>query len=71
MRASVALAFLFVGCCVAIDNGLAKTPQMGYNSWYDVMGTIDEKVIKETTDALISTGLAAVGYKYINLDGAK
>ena len=41
---------------------------MGYNSWYDVMDTIDEKVIRETADAMVSTGLAAAGYNYINLD---
>jgi alpha-galactosidase len=41
---------------------------MGYNSWYDVMSTLDEKVVRETTDALVSTGLVAAGYNYISLD---
>ena len=59
---------LFVVGCAALDNGLARTPQMGYNSWYDVMGTIDELVIRETADAMVSTGLYAAGYNYINLD---
>jgi alpha-galactosidase len=38
------------------------------NQWYDVMSTLDEKVVRDTADALVSTGLAAVGYNYINLD---
>ena len=41
---------------------------MGYNSWYDLMGSITEENIRETIDALVFTGLAAAGYNYINLD---
>lgn len=29
---------------------------------------IDEKLIKETADAMVSTGLAAKGYVYVNMD---
>nr|GFC89277.1 alpha-galactosidase 1-like [Tanacetum cinerariifolium] len=29
---------------------------------------INETMIKETADALISTGLAKLGYKYVNID---
>jgi alpha-galactosidase len=32
------------------------------------MGSITEENIKDTTDALISSGLAAAGYNYLNLD---
>ena len=67
-----ALTFINVALLLApshaLDNGLAVTPQMGYNSWYDLMGEINETNIKETADALVSTGLAAAGYKYLNLD---
>lgn len=51
-----------------LGNGLASTPQMGWNSWNFFNCDIDEKVIKETADALISTGLARLGYIYVNLD---
>ncbi|XP_056169432.1 alpha-galactosidase 3-like isoform X2 [Syzygium oleosum] len=51
-----------------LDNGLAETPQMGWNSWNFFACSINETVIKETADALISTGLAAVGYVYVNID---
>ncbi|XP_038988913.1 alpha-galactosidase 3 isoform X2 [Phoenix dactylifera] len=51
-----------------LNNGLALTPQMGWNSWNFFGCNINEKVIKETADALISTGLADLGYKYVNID---
>ncbi|KAK4428213.1 Alpha-galactosidase [Sesamum alatum] len=49
-------------------NGLALTPQMGWNSWNHFQCNIEEKLIRETADAMVSTGLAALGYEYINLD---
>ncbi|KAJ6831627.1 alpha-galactosidase 3 [Iris pallida] len=51
-----------------LDNGLALTPQMGWNSWNFFACNINETVIKETADALISTGLADLGYIYVNID---
>lgn len=51
-----------------LDNGLASTPPMGWNSWNHFACNVNETVIFETADALVSTGLAAKGYKYINLD---
>ncbi|KAG0466511.1 hypothetical protein HPP92_018091 [Vanilla planifolia] len=51
-----------------LNNGLALTPQMGWNSWNFFGCEINETVIKETANALISTGLADLGYKYVNID---
>ncbi|KAJ7965133.1 Alpha-galactosidase [Quillaja saponaria] len=51
-----------------LNNGLAQTPPMGWNSWNFFACNINETVIKETADALISTGLADLGYVYINID---
>ncbi|XP_042489133.1 alpha-galactosidase 3 [Macadamia integrifolia] len=51
-----------------LNNGLAQTPQMGWNSWNFFACKINETVIKETADALISTGLADLGYVYVNID---
>ncbi|CAK7339961.1 unnamed protein product [Dovyalis caffra] len=53
---------------VQLNNGLARTPQMGWNSWNFFACNINETVIKETADALISTGLAKLGYVYVNID---
>ncbi|KAK3197908.1 hypothetical protein Dsin_021323 [Dipteronia sinensis] len=51
-----------------LSNGLGLTPPMGWNSWNHFHCDIEEKLIRETADAMVSSGLAAVGYKYINLD---
>ncbi|XP_025802327.1 alpha-galactosidase 3 isoform X2 [Panicum hallii] len=51
-----------------LNNGLALTPQMGWNSWNFFACNINETVIRETADALVSTGLAELGYSYVNID---
>ncbi|GMN50861.1 hypothetical protein TIFTF001_020020 [Ficus carica] len=51
-----------------ISNGVARTPPMGWNSWNHFQCNVDEWTVKTTADALISTGLAALGYKYVNID---
>jgi hypothetical protein len=51
-------------------NGVALTPPMGFNSWNYYHCNIDERGILQIADTLINTGLAAKGYKYVNIDGA-
>uniref|UniRef100_A0A0E0I5Q3 Alpha-galactosidase n=1 Tax=Oryza nivara TaxID=4536 RepID=A0A0E0I5Q3_ORYNI len=50
-----------------LNNGLALTPQMGWNSWNFFACNINETVIRDTADALVSTGLADLGYNYDQL----
>jgi alpha-galactosidase len=47
---------------------LAATPPMGFNNWNAFGCEVNEKLIQETTDALVSTGLKNAGYSYINID---
>jgi alpha-galactosidase len=48
---------------------LALSPPMGWNSWnYFGCDHVNEKVIREITDAMISSGLKDAGYEYINID---
>ncbi len=48
--------------------GLAPTPPMGWNSWNTFGTSINEKLIKEMAEALISSGMQQAGYTYIVLD---
>jgi len=48
--------------------GLALTPPMGWNSWNKFACNIDEKLIREIADVMVSTGMKDAGYQYINLD---
>ncbi|MYL58770.1 hypothetical protein GLW20_14780 [Virgibacillus halodenitrificans] len=53
----------------ALDNGLAKTPPMGWNSWnYFRCYDVNEEVIKETADAMVESGMKDAGYEYVVID---
>ena len=43
-------------------------PPMGWNSWNTFARNIDEKLIMESADTLVETGLADCGYNYIVID---
>lgn len=61
--------FLFLlGIVIAVDNGLGKTPPMGWNSWNYFNCNINENLIKATTDRIVELGLDKKGYTYVNLD---
>ncbi|HSD85797.1 MAG TPA: glycoside hydrolase family 27 protein, partial [Anaerolineae bacterium] len=47
---------------------LAATPPMGWNSWNMFGWNIHETAIRETADALVSSGLKACGYEYLVID---
>ncbi|XP_017095580.2 alpha-N-acetylgalactosaminidase [Drosophila bipectinata] len=62
----------------ALDNGLAKTPPMGWLSWErfrcntdcvnDPDNCISEQLFQTMTDIVVADGYASVGYEYINID---
>ncbi len=47
---------------------IASTPPMGWNSWNTFGHNVNESVIRETADALISSGLKDYGFNYIVID---
>jgi alpha-galactosidase len=53
----------------SLDNGLAKTPPMGWNSWnkFACKG-LNEKVVRETADAIATNGMKDAGYEFVILD---
>src|SRR5947207_3764571 len=54
----------------ALDDGLARTPPMGYNNWNTTAcGTaFNADFVKQTADFFVSSGLKAAGYTYVNID---
>lgn len=48
--------------------GLALTPPMGWNSWNTFASDINEKVVRETADAMAANGMRDAGYVYIVID---
>jgi alpha-galactosidase len=50
-------------------NDLARTPYLGWNTYYGLGSTFDENTIKSVTDAIVSRGLKTAGYQYVWIDG--
>ena len=51
-----------------VDNGLARTPPMGWNSWNKFGCDISEAKIRGIADALIASGMKEAGYQYVIID---
>ena len=47
---------------------LAQTPPLGWNSWNKFGCHVSETLIRETADAMLSSGLRDAGYQYVNID---
>lgn len=62
----VLFSFTFPGLNAAPK--LAQTPPMGWNSWNHFRREVSDKVVREIADAMVSSGMKAAGYTYINID---
>ena len=67
-----ALSLIILALCPqragALNNGLARTPPMGWNSWNKFHCTVTEAIVKGNADAIVSSGLAAAGYVFVTTD---
>ena len=52
----------------ALDNGLARTPPMGFNDWNAFGCDVNEQLIKDTADFFVASGMRDAGYEYVNID---
>lgn len=62
--------FLMMGLVLSRDDGIARTPPMGWSTWYAFKGDINETKILDIAEKLLSVGLLSAGYEYVNLDDA-
>ena len=49
-------------------NGLALTPPMGWNSWNKFACDVNEQTVRDTADAMVSSGMRDAGYRYVVID---
>jgi alpha-galactosidase len=59
------------GVDTAVDAGptvVGATPPMGWNSWNTFQCAISETLIKGIADVMVSSGMQAAGYQYVNID---
>jgi alpha-galactosidase len=66
--ALLAIAALASAPASALENGMARTPPMGWNSWNKFQCDVSETLIKQMADAFVTTGLRDAGYVYLNVD---
>ena len=75
VRVALALTFILTGADLAVphaaasENGLARTPPLGWSTWYafDCEGYTDATIV-DMVDRLTGAGLRDAGYRYVNLD---
>ncbi|XP_030383247.1 alpha-N-acetylgalactosaminidase [Scaptodrosophila lebanonensis] len=78
MYIAICLAIALVKLCNGLENGLARTPPMGWLSWErfrcntdcvnDPDNCISEQLFQTMADLLITEGYASAGYEFINID---
>lgn len=74
------LSSLLIATCAAQDAqpparvqppelaALAPTPPMGWNSWNRFGCNVDENMLRQIADALVTSGMRDAGYKYLVID---
>ncbi|MDE3097769.1 MAG: glycoside hydrolase family 27 protein [Chloroflexota bacterium] len=50
------------------DNGLARTPPMGWNSWNHFGCDVSARLVREVADAMAANGMRDAGYAYVTID---
>ena len=70
------LAVLVAGAAVAgserpaaaLDNGVARTPPMGWDDWNSFGCNVSETLVRQMADTIVASGMAAAGYRYVIVD---
>ncbi|KAI0082214.1 glycoside hydrolase [Panus rudis PR-1116 ss-1] len=62
------IAALAIRSVLGHDNGLARSPQMGWNTWNHFGCDISESTILNAAKAMISNNLTQLGYEYVIMD---
>ena len=52
----------------ALANGLAKTPQLGWNDWNAFGCDVSATLVEQTADTMVANGMKKAGYQYVNID---
>jgi alpha-galactosidase len=68
LTASNALASAHETLTIRVGDTLALTPPMGWNSWYVYGAGVTDARVRAAAAALQSSGLAAHGWSYVNID---
>ena len=64
----VAALLAVTSCASAEANGVGLTPPMGWSSWDFLRHDPTEAAVEAEAEAMVTSGLASVGYRDVNLD---
>lgn len=53
---------------IVVGDTIALTPPMGWNHWYAHYDRVTDVMMREAADIMVSSGMADVGYQYVNID---
>ena len=53
---------------LALGNGQAVTPPMGWNDWNAYACNVSEQLVEQTALTMHNDGMQAAGYQYVNID---
>lgn len=53
---------------IVVGDEIALTPPMGWNHWYAWYSQISAEKVQAAGDVMIASGMADVGYSYVNID---
>lgn len=59
---ALVVSLIFLQVVIAYNNGVGRTPPMGWNHWNAYHCDIDEDKIKGAADAIVRLGLDKLGY---------
>jgi alpha-galactosidase len=68
LLAAIMLCAVSLTNAYSLDNGLARTPPMGWNSWNKFGCAVNEQLIREMADAIVTSGMKDAGYVYLVID---
>lgn len=57
-----------LNCSYSIAQQPSRLPPMGWNNWNCIYGDINDSIVYQTVEALISSGMKEAGYKYVCID---
>jgi alpha-galactosidase len=66
--AAAVTAVVTASPALALGNGLALTPPMGWNDWNAYGCNVSEQLVEQTALAMHNDGMQAAGYRYVNID---
>lgn len=68
LRVPALIFHLAASTTLAVNNGLSRTPALGWNNWNSLGCDVSADLLLETASKLVTLGLKDVGYEYTVLD---